>query len=62
MGHRYESYQKSLIELDIQTLEERREVLCLTFAQRCLKNDKAMKMFPLNNKINDMKTSKQEFF
>ena len=25
MGHRYESYQKSLIELDIQTLKERRK-------------------------------------
>ena len=62
MGHRYESYQKSLIELDIQTLEERREVLCLKFAQRCLKNDKAMKMFPLNNKTSDMKTRKQEKF
>ena len=62
MGHRYESYQKSLIELDIQTLEERREVLCLKFAKRCLKNDKAMKMFPLNNKTSDMKTRKQEIF
>jgi hypothetical protein len=59
MGEKYQSYQKSLALLDMETLEDRRENLCLKFAQRCLKNDKAKKMFPINQK-SGMKTRKME--
>ena len=50
LGERYQSYQKSLALLDMETLEERRENLCLTFAQRCLKNEKSNENVPPKSK------------
>ena len=38
MGGQYKGYRKSLTDLDIETLDERREKLCLNFARRCLSN------------------------
>ena len=46
--------------MDIETLDERREKLCLNFARRCLRNEKTRKMFPENSKNHFMKTRKQE--
>ena len=60
MGERYKGYQKTLNDLDIETLDERRERLCLRFAQRCLKNEKTNKMFPLNENNHAMKTRNNE--
>ena len=40
MGSRYESFAKSLKALNLETLEKRRETLCLKFAKNCLKNEK----------------------
>ena len=62
MGNKYKSYQKSLIFLELETLKERRERLFLKFAKRCLKNDKAKKMFPLNSKNHEMGTRNGEKF
>ena len=62
MGNKYKSYQKSLNFLELETLKERREKLCLKFAKRCLKNDKAKKMFPLNCKNHEMGTRNGEKF
>ena len=42
--------------LDMETLENRREELCLSFATKCTKNEKMKHMFPLNEKSHDMKT------
>ena len=60
MGERYKGYQKTLNDLDIETLDVRRERLCLRFAQRCLKNEKTNKMFPLNENNHAMKTRNNE--
>ena len=49
LGDRYKSYKKSLIELDLATLEERRESLCLNFALKAMGNEKTKHMFPLKN-------------
>ena len=38
MGASYRSYMKSLETLDLETLSQRRENLCLKFAQSCVKN------------------------
>ena len=48
MGEEYQSYRKSLNFLNLDTLEERRKMLCLKFAKSALKNEKASKMFPRN--------------
>ena len=41
-------------------MDERREILCLDFARRTSKHSKLEKMFPLNEKINSMKTRHPE--
>ena len=56
----YQSYKKALIKLDIETLEDRREQLCLNFARKCVKNRKMNKMFPLNDKKHEMITRDNE--
>ena len=44
----YSCYVQALQSLNLNTLIERREKLCLTFAKKCIKHPKASKMFPLN--------------
>ena len=44
----YESYQQALDDLNLQTLSGRRENLCLKFAKKCIKHEKAKDLFPLN--------------
>ena len=43
LGPKYDCYKKSLVKLDMESLQERREFLCLTFAQKCLKSPKPRK-------------------
>ena len=50
------SYKQRLAKLDIETLSSRREYLCLSFAQKCLKNERTKHMFPQNEKKHDMNT------
>ena len=60
LGNRYVGYKKSLQKLDLQSLNDRREELCLIFAKKCLKNPKLKHMFPLNVKSHKMETRKNE--
>ena len=60
LGNRYIGYQKSLQKLDLEMLHERREKICLKFAQKCLKNPKTKDWFPLNVKSHQMTTRKTE--
>ena len=46
----------ALNTLDLETLNNRREYLCLTFAQRSSKHPTIRKMFPLNEKAHKMNT------
>ena len=62
LGSKYVSYQKALDILDLETLEERREHLCLKFAQKCTRNEKAKKIFPLKKKIHPMNIRKEEIY
>ena len=54
----YISYNHALSISGIQALFERREVLCLRFAQSCVKNNQTKYMFPENKsrKAYDVKT------
>ena len=46
----YQTYQNALKILDLQTLKNRKENLCLQFAKKCLKNKKMKNLFPKNPK------------
>ena len=46
--------------LKIDTLEKRREKLCLSFAKKCLNNEKVKDMFPLNKTEHKMKKRNKE--
>ena len=44
----YEGYDNALKSLRLEKLKDRRESLCLSFAKKCLRNEKVKSMFPLN--------------
>ena len=58
LGAKYKGYKRALNDLSIETLDERRESLCLIFAKHCTINEKASNMFPLNSKKQILKDSK----
>ena len=62
LGNRYNGYRKSLQKLDLETLHERREKLCLNFARKCLINSKTKNLFPINVKTHPTETRKKEKF
>ena len=57
---KFNGYQNCLNKLDLPTLVERREQLCLSFAQKCVKHPKTQEMFPLNDKKHIINTRKTE--
>ena len=55
-------YKTALKDLNLETLEQRRNNLCLKFAKACLKNEKVKNLFPLNvNKHKMEKRSKEKY-
>jgi hypothetical protein len=62
LGDRYISYKNALCILDIESLNDRRQNLCLNFAMKASKHPKMKKMFPLNDKSHNMGTRKTEKF
>ena len=60
LQEKYSSYEKALTILDLETLEERREILCIEFAKKCLKSDKMKQLFTKNSKIHPMETRNEE--
>ena len=58
----YQSYENALNKLDIETLEDRRKVLCLQFAKKCLNNNKMKQYLPKNQKTHIMSTRNPEHF
>ena len=53
------SYENALLKLNLQTLEARREELCLKFAKDCTKHEKFTDLFP-ENENNHMDTRYHE--
>ena len=51
LQNEYESYEKALEVMGLQSLYDRREELCLSFAKKCTKssNSQVKSMFPLND-------------
>ncbi len=62
LGSKYTSYSDALNELKLQSLGERRESLCLKFAEKCLRTDKFKSMFPKKTKLHCMSKRYQEKF
>ena len=58
----YKGYKNALNRLDMETLHERRENLCLNFAIKCTKNKKLGKIFPKNIKKHEMTTINREVY
>ena len=52
---KYESYTQALKSLNIETLKERRQILCNRFAEKCAKNERTRNMFKINIKNHNMK-------
>ena len=52
----YKSYENSLLRLNLDCLDTRRNALCLKFAQAGIKNRKIDDLFPMNEKLHQMKT------
>ena len=48
--------------MKIDSLEERREKLCLKFAKACVRNEKLSDIFPRNNKKHSMEKRDKEIF
>ena len=58
----YNSYESALSMLDLESLDERRERLCLQFAKKCLGHEKMKNLFPLNQKTHPMLTRFNELY
>ena len=61
LRNQYNGYEKSLEKLELETLLERRESLCLNYAINSLKNEKMKHMFPLNENLNN-KRNKEVYY
>ena len=56
LREKYINYESALTILNIDTLESRRNDLCLKFAQKGIENGKLSDLFPENDKKHLMKT------
>ena len=55
----YTSYESALQLVNLKTLGERRSNLCLTFAKKCIKNEKTSDIFPLNDALRTTRVSEK---
>ena len=53
---KYINYENAKIILNLDSLEERRQILCLKFAKNGIKNNNLNDLFPENDKTHKMKT------
>ena len=58
----YTNYKSGLKTLNIESLYNSREKLCLRFAKKCLKIENFKKLFPLKKSNHDMKKRMTEKF
>ena len=58
----YTNYVEALEQINLQSLKERREELCLKFAKKCTKSQKVKDIFPLREKNHDMDIRNEEKF
>ena len=54
LGEKYQSYKDALRVLKMDSLEMRRQKICLKFAKQCLRHEKLKELFPRNERRHDM--------
>ena len=59
-GYNYQTYTQALDKLNLDTLEKRRQELCLNFTEKCLVNERTSEMFP--RKSNKRRLKIKEIF
>ena len=62
LGDRCRNYEEALNIIKIDSLEERRQKICLKFAQHCLRNEKLRDMFPRSQSDHKMTKRNTEKF
>ena len=62
LKEKYIDYKNALNVMKLDTLEVRREKLCLKFAKACLKNEKLFDMFPKSTKSHSMNMRENQMF
>ena len=62
LAEKYKNYKNALNILELETLVDRRKILCLEFAKKCLNNEKMKSLLNENGKKHEMKTRKTEKF
>ena len=60
LGEQYCNYKNALEVLKLQSLDERRESLCLKFAKKCLQLEKFQSLFPKRHQVHSMKKREKE--
>ena len=61
LGHDYISYRNALKVLNLESLDSRRNQLCLKFAKKCEKNDKFKHWFKFNENYKNTRTEKLRY-
>ena len=61
MGEGYLSYNNALRVLSLETIESRRNLLCLKFARKCEKHEKFRNWFKLNQKTTNTRSKKFKY-
>ena len=61
LASEYQNYEQALQTTGLQTLKERRGVLCKKFAKNCIKNEKMCHLFPLNPSLINTR-NKEKFY
>ena len=56
----YTTYEESLMKLNLDSLSQRRQILCLKFAKAGIKHDKLSDLLPMKNKEHDMHIRQSE--
>ena len=62
LKEKFIGYKHALRFLELETLEERREGLCLNFALKCIKKQKLKNIFPKHIKKHQMETRNPEIY
>ena len=61
LGNEYLSYSNALKVLCLETLERRRNQLCLKFAKKCEKHEKFRHWFKINKNDNNTRSKKAKY-
>ena len=62
LGNKYVTYEEALIKLNLISLAEKRQSLCLNFAKKVIRTSKLKDLLKEKNKVHSMKVRKSKKF